>query len=306
VGSVSGRLSRARDLLRARLTRRGLGVPTVLLTAVAAPTNAMSAASALAAGSVVASPAVSSLAEGVLSAMRIAKLKLTAAIVAATTLVAVAGIGTGYALTRPGPPEVTPLPLEVPVNVVQVDTPIEGDWTPKKATDPVPSAFPDLKLLERAKGGGASLDPIEVAAINRAIAQACPRLFDPNAPSIDMGDNNYRRLLKARLHQGVLEYTHFKSKLEVGSLQLSELAWLLACLNDMRAVTMELWGNDPKELVSRMEEFVILAKVWERYLEVRVQAGADPSYAMAIAHRHRLEAEAALWKAKNPQRQGGK
>ena len=99
VGSVSGRLSRARDILRDRLTRRGLGVPAVLLTAVTAPTTAVNAAAALAAGTLVVSPAVSSLAEGVLSAMRIARLKLTAAVVAATTLVAAAGVGTGYALT---------------------------------------------------------------------------------------------------------------------------------------------------------------------------------------------------------------
>src|SRR5438876_1011987 len=72
VGSVSGRLSRAHSLLRDRLTRRGLAPAAVLLSACAAPTGAVHAASAVARGSVAVSPVVTSLAEGVLSAMRTA------------------------------------------------------------------------------------------------------------------------------------------------------------------------------------------------------------------------------------------
>ncbi len=71
-----------------------------------------------------------------------------------------------------------------------------------------------------------------------------------------------------------------------------------ACLEDMRAVTLELWANEPKELVPRLEELVILAKDWERVTELRVRVGTDPPHQMAAVCRHRLAAEAALFKAR--------
>src|SRR5262245_6055135 len=58
VGSVSGRLSRARDILRDRLTRRGLAAPAALLAATVAPASAVSAAAALGSGTVTVTPVV--------------------------------------------------------------------------------------------------------------------------------------------------------------------------------------------------------------------------------------------------------
>ncbi len=75
IGSVSGRLSRARALLRDRLTRRGLA-PVVTLTAVVAPASSVHAVALAVTGPVAASPEVSALVEGILYSMRFSKQKL--------------------------------------------------------------------------------------------------------------------------------------------------------------------------------------------------------------------------------------
>src|SRR5204862_64367 len=74
------------------LVRRHARPPAAVRSATAAPAGVVNAAAAVVGGSVVAPPAVSSLAEGVLSAMRTAKLKLTA--VVAAGLLGLAGTGT--------------------------------------------------------------------------------------------------------------------------------------------------------------------------------------------------------------------
>src|SRR5205085_1394467 len=75
----------------------GLGLPA-LGVALAAPVTAVSSAVAVAAGSVPPSPVVSTLAQGVLSAMRTARLKLTAIMSAA--VLGMVGVGTAFAWQR--------------------------------------------------------------------------------------------------------------------------------------------------------------------------------------------------------------
>jgi hypothetical protein len=104
-GTVSTRLARARELLRARLTRRGLALSAGLLAtalsqgaapavppALAAAT--VSAATALAAGAAVA-PLVAALTEGVVKAMLVSKCKVATAVLLAVGVV-VSGLG-GFA-----------------------------------------------------------------------------------------------------------------------------------------------------------------------------------------------------------------
>jgi hypothetical protein len=74
----------------------------------------------------------------------------------------------------------------------------------------------------------------------------------------------------------------------------------------MRTVAIELWANDQKVLIPWLEEFVIMGKVVEQFISIRADAGNEPPQNIHAAQRHRLEAEAALWKAKNAQRQRGK
>ena len=64
---------------------------------------------------------------------------------------------------------------------------------------------------------------------------------------------------------------------------------------------MEARGNEPKELIPWLEEFVIMGKWAEDNFFIRADAGNEPQQHQNAAQRHRLEAEAALWKAKNAQ-----
>ncbi len=114
-GTVSGRLARARDLLRRRLTRRGVLLPVGLLTAALVPEAAPEvlsaelfrtsarAALAFAAGEAVpARPAA--LAKGVLRAMNLTRVKIVAAVL---LVVGAAGVAAGL-LSRPG--QAAPVP----------------------------------------------------------------------------------------------------------------------------------------------------------------------------------------------------
>jgi RNA polymerase sigma factor (sigma-70 family) len=110
-GTVSGRLARARDLLRARLVRRGLSLSALSLAAVvsekAAPAavpallfdstvrvSILSAGQNLAAGAL-AGP-VANLAEGVLRTMLWEKIRLTLTVVVAVTVVAAGLVMVGF------------------------------------------------------------------------------------------------------------------------------------------------------------------------------------------------------------------
>ena len=91
VGTVASRLSRAKDRLRARLTRRGVAPAAALLSlrTTSAPATVVHTAIRYTATPAVAPPALLSLTEGVLSAMHATKANLLA------TLAAVALVATG-------------------------------------------------------------------------------------------------------------------------------------------------------------------------------------------------------------------
>ena len=289
VGSVSGRLSRAHALLRDRLTRRGVAAPAILFATLAypLPANAISTTAALVAGSI--SPSVSILVQGVLTAMTTAKLKLTAWLVASVGLVAMAGVGTVSAWPRSAVPVAALAKLKLPLEVVAaapLEAPIEGDWIPNKPGAQVPTAFPDLKLPAKPHPKG--------------IVGLCPNLFAEGAFAIEAADDTYRRLLKAQFHQGLQYLKMIDLRIQIGNYQSHEFEDLVRTRDSLRATAIELWNNDSKILIPRLEEFVLLAKDAERFMKARIDVGVDPPHLWHSAQRHRLGVEAALWKALHP------
>ncbi len=300
VGTVSGRLSRARAKLRERLERRGLTPSAALLPALVAPPrlipNVLHSP---------ASPAVVSLTEGVLAMTTTATWKWAVVVLACAGLAgagAVFGFGGGG---QPTPPRDAPAPpvADTPAPPAK-DKPADEDWIPKPGSDdgPIkirngtkapPSAFPDLQLPELDPK-----DPKPREKYEEDFAKLCPRLTGKTDVTIEPTDDTLRKLLKARLHQGVQEVRQFREIIRIGSWSGQQYSQLTECLTDMQAAATELWGNRPKELVPWLEELVMVAKEQERFHYLRVINGSDPPQVLNAARRHRLRVEAELWKAK--------
>ena len=169
VGTISSRLSRARDLLRSRLARRGLGLPVGVVTTALASRESWALPPALirstvqaSAGGVV-SATVHQLVQGVITSMIMGKVKLAGLVLLAGGLAVGAASGrfSKGQEPRPGPkaeaekpafavdpttgrpvaPETKPIPgqAESPTRLDARFAPVEDDKPPRKASVEAPA-----------------------------------------------------------------------------------------------------------------------------------------------------------------------
>lgn len=277
-GTVAGRLSRAHALLRGRLARRGVTAPAVLIAAVVVPPSVVRDTAAAAAGVVSVPPSVLILVQGVLSAMRTAKLKL-AAVFASAGLLGLAGVGTFNALGQP-PAPVPPAKGEPPPSPAK-EAPFPE--RPKPKNEEGFTAFPDLdsKNLED-------------------LMLKCPHLLGREDIPILPTDDTLRQLQKARLKAATVALSYHIQLYRAGrvdALNVPEFTTRAV------AAAADVY-TDPKELRPWLEEWVRVAKLYEMLAGDKVSAGRATMMAVLDARTVRLEAEIALWKATHPKPAG--
>lgn len=264
VGNVSGRLSRGRDYLRQRLERRGVALALVAISGSASGNLIRSAASAVGGG---ASPAVVSLAEGVLSAMRTAKLKLMAAVSAA----AVGLIGTGaiVAVGQERKPADTGKPA--PATKAEAGKP-DPAWNKQ---DEVPTAFPDIELWH---------DELKAFAATRA-------------PTVLESDTPLRKLFKRKLQVAIAEVESGREVLITVDPKSFEIiaAAIQQAAREAVATGVEL-AERREDRAAWLEYGVGIHKFLEAIIAGKVEHGIARWDLLYSAQRHRLDAEIALLK----------
>jgi RNA polymerase sigma factor (sigma-70 family) len=284
LGTVAGRLSRARARLRARLERRGLAPSAALFPALVAPPHLIPNAVLLTTGTV--SPAIVSLTEGVL-AMTTTTWKWVAVAVACS---GVLGAGAVLALGPGAEPAPRPNVVAPERGAARNDPapakedPVGGDWTPKHLGNEIPTVFPNIK-----PPGG-------------SIAEVCPRLTGKKPVVVAPTDTTELRLLKARIHQCCLALTVWMENAPA----YPAFREVLQCQAELLSALRELWPNDPEKLAPWLEETLIVAKSSEHRAREILTREKDPrilegrglnSLTLSALTRHRLAVETALWRA---------
>jgi RNA polymerase sigma factor (sigma-70 family) len=263
VGTVSGRLSLARTQLRERLRRRGVVASAVLVASlVGGPTASARLVGAtvgfVSGGSV--PPAVVSLTEGVLSAMKWANLKPI--VFAVTTFAAIGGMTT-LAICQQADRLAAPPSSEVKASEVKPAVEPDPAWN----TSSAPSAFPNIQPT-------GSLFP----GMTRV--------------SVLVADTPLRKLQKTRLNLLLAEFEIATNRVRVGAMTESELRQYYPKL---AAAASEVFDR-PADLRPWVEAWVGAMKAEEKHAEQTARAGAASATELFAVRRARIVAEIALVK----------
>jgi hypothetical protein len=224
-----------------------------------------------------------------------AKWKWVAVAVASGALGALGALALGHGRAPAGEAdEPQPVAKEKSAEWIPKKVP-KGDFTKFPEGYHAPTAFPELAVV-----GPDPTDPKFEEKREEQFAKLCPRFAGKVLITIEPTDGTYQKLHKARLYYGLVYIATTRKVIRIGKWAPQDFVATLVALANMEAACQDLWGGQPKALVPWLEELVVVAKEVEQFTSRRVTEGIDPPQNLSQATAHRLRAEAALWKAKNP------
>jgi len=273
VGTVKGQLSRAREMLRKRLVKRGLttaasalagwlaeeaasAAPAALVAATVKGIAAWAAGEATAAGAF--SVSVVALTEEMMRSLLMSKIKFMVAVLAAVLVLGSAGGYFAWA-GKPGPPSPTQ----------QGTPPAPGDDKPGAggAAEPRPDDEPK---------------EFEVALLKMKPLETGPR------------DDDLYKLMAERFNAALAEVQSAHQRVVAGQIGPDGL---FEATSRLKHAGLEVFA-DPKQRIKLLEDFVELAKEVERITDARQQAGRATVEEMQRVRYYRLDAEIALLRLK--------
>jgi RNA polymerase sigma factor (sigma-70 family) len=253
-GTVASRLSRARQRLRGRLTRRGLtlaGVAALLAGGeadAAAPPVFFSAAAAMASAGP-AAPRVIALTDGVFRAMRTAKLKAAGGLL---LLTAAAGLGAGFAFRAPQTTATAAVPPAPP----------SGGDEDRDGARQAAAARPDAPPEEENKPGAGDVD----GAVGEAL--------------------NFQRKLSEKLSYGVKIQTTLDTVLD-DLIRRNAMPWKV----NEKAFPKPKKGEDPvlKTTIEPFELYLVNRSTVLKHLLAAIPAESPDDAATYVIRRDHIE-----------------
>lgn len=244
-GTVCGRLSRARDLLRTKLARRGVTLSAgMLATGVVSPPAELLAATLTASTAKTLTGSVIQLAEAVMNAMWLAKIKI-----AAISLLTVAAIGTGTGWVL------------VPAVAQDGKTPSK-DASKTSPFSQAPAAGNGLKLPE------GLVEPVDEAKAKELLREAMGSTKPSPLAEIKPGDDALLKLKKER-HRAAVEEMKLRLNVFEAGAKGGTIDVLIGSVERVHASELALAKTSADRYAAVMRAFTvakaIVATNWARF-----------------------------------------